>query len=502
MRGKIVSLVTVLLFVAPAWAGEEPHGKIVLNLWDAAFLPGGQAGYVHTSVQEIERDGKKIYRTTTELRLKVRRFDKVIPLRMDTGTDETPQGKVVGVFLNQYPGTETKMSITGSVQGKQLRLVLNGTKPQGTVPWDDRVIGMYRQLRLLRDRRAKPGDAFNFLSYEAAVHKIIRTDVTVKDYEEVPLQDGKKARLLRVEIRPEKIDQVQLPTSIVWYDKDYTPLRSQVDVPGLGLMTLYRTSRELALGEGAVVRLTDIGFRNFVRLRQRINDPYNTRTAVYRITVKGEDEPGTTFTRDRRQQVKNVKGNRFELHVRSIRGPQGGLADKELPKEFIQSSYFINSADGLVKLHARRAVGDEEDSWRKALKIEQWVHKHMKSEDDEALAPADQVARTLKGDCTEYAMLMAAMCRAEGVPSRTALGLVYANVDKHGPVFAFHMWTEVWVRGQWVPLDATLGQGYVGATHLKITDHSWHDTRSMTPLLPVLRVLGKLSIEVVSAGGE
>ncbi len=115
---------------------------------------------------------------------------------------------------------------------------------------------------------------------------------------------------------------------------------------------------------------------------------------------------------------------------------------------------------------------------------------------DEVLAPADQVARTLRGDCTEFAMLTAAMCRAEGVPSRTAVGLIYADL-RTGPIFAFHMWTEVWVAGSWVPLDATLGKGYVGATHLKIGDQSWHETYDQAPLLPVFNVLGRLRIEVV-----
>ena len=40
----------------------------------------------------------------------------------------------------------------------------------------------------------------------------------------------------------------------------------------------------------------------------------------------------------------------------------------------------------------------------------------MKATNDEGLAPADQVARSLQGDCSEYAMLMTALCRAEGVP--------------------------------------------------------------------------------------
>jgi len=142
-------------------------------------------------------------------------------------------------------------------------------------------------------------------------------------------------------------------------------------------------------------------------------------------------------------------------------------------------------------------VGKETDPWKKALRIERWVKEHTKVRSDEAFATADHVARTLEGDCTEFAMLAAAMCRAEGVPSRTALGLIYADVRK-GPVLAFHMWTEVWIKGKWLPLDATLGRGYVGATHLKITDHSWHDERSLTPMLPLLRLLGRLSVEVVS----
>ena len=63
----------------------------------------------------------------------------------------------------------------------------------------------------------------------------------------------------------------------------------------------------------------------------------------------------------------------------------------------------------------------------------------------------------------------------------------------------FHMWTEVWVDGQWLAIDATRGEGHVGATHLKITDSSWHNETSLRPLLPVLRVTDKdkLSVKVV-----
>jgi transglutaminase-like putative cysteine protease len=190
--------------------------------------------------------------------------------------------------------------------------------------------------------------------------------------------------------------------------------------------------------------------------------------------------------------VVSVKGNSFELRVR-----QDVEDVSEAPgAAFTESSYFITSADPRVQQLARQAIAPERDPWKKALRIERWVKANMQVRTHEALATADHVARTLEGDCTEFAMLTAAMCRAAGIPSRTSVGLIYADV-RSGPVFAFHMWTEVWIDGRWRAIDATLGQGRVGAAHLKIADQSWHDERSLTPLLPVVRVLGKLSIEVL-----
>src|SRR5262249_53273448 len=147
--------------------------------------------------------------------------------------------------------------------------------------------------------------------------------------------------------------------------------------------------------------------------------------------------------------------------------------------EFTQSNFFVNSDDKLVKEHARKAVGDETDPWKKARMIEKWVNSNMRSLNfDNGIATADHVARTMEGDCTEFAMLGAAMCRAAGVPSRTALGLVY-HVDKGTPKLSYHMWMEVNINGQWIALDPTLGKNSVGPVHLKISDHSWHETRSM-----------------------
>src|SRR4029078_960699 len=112
------------------------------------------------------------------------------------------------------------------------------------------------------------------------------------------------------------------------------------------------------------------------------------------------------------------------------------------------------------------------------------------------LASAAEVAKDLQGDCTEHAVLLSAMARARKIPSRVAVGRVY--VDSLGS-FGGHMWSEVCVTGVWVPLDATLGQGGIGADHIKFADSSFSENAAVAPLstfLPLVSVLGKLQINV------
>jgi transglutaminase-like putative cysteine protease len=120
----------------------------------------------------------------------------------------------------------------------------------------------------------------------------------------------------------------------------------------------------------------------------------------------------------------------------------------------------------------------------------------MKVSSSVGFPTAAQIARDLEGDCRQHALLTAAMCRSAGIPSRTAIGVVYGRIEGRSPQFIFHMWTEVWVKGQWVGLDAIVGK--VGATHLKMGEHSWDRTVTLAPLLPIASALGKVGIDIVS----
>jgi hypothetical protein len=498
---KYAPLVLGLLYLAvPRAVAEQPQGKLVEDAWEVAQLGGYRIGYFHTTTREFDTGGGKVLRTATQMNFTLKRSGAVQALKVETGTDETAEGKVVGTSFKMDRTTHV-----GTVEDQGLHLKVNGGEIDKYVAWDDEVFGLYKQERLFKDKKVKAGDKFEFKSYEPIITYVVTLRARVGEREEVKTLQGKK-KLLRVEVAPDPVVgktsageavKIQLPKMVLWLNDDLMPVRRQTDAPGLGTIISERTTRAVATSPAEIV--PDLLENTTIPLDRAITNPHATRSAVYRVTVKDDDDPTTALAQDGRQTIKNAKGKSFELHIKAVRAP-GKVEDPDAPakEEYLKNCYYLNCDNPRVKELARDAVADETDPLKKARLIERWVCTHLTNDNKAAFVPAGEVARTLSGDCRQHAVLAAAMCRAAGVPSRTAVGLVYATDRRGGPAMAYHMWTEVWVRGQWLAIDATLGQGSIGAAHIKISDHSWYDTQSLTPLLSVARVLDRLKIEVVS----
>ena len=119
-------------------------------------------------------------------------------------------------------------------------------------------------------------------------------------------------------------------------------------------------------------------------------------------------------------------------------------------------------------------------------------------------ATASEVARSKSGDCTEHALLTAAMLRVAGIPSRVASGLVFADqFAGEKKVFAYHMWAQALIgtgaEAHWVDLDATLSGQAFDATHLALVVTTLKDGEFESSMAPISKMLGKLRVEVVSA---
>ncbi len=59
------------------------------------------------------------------------------------------------------------------------------------------------------------------------------------------------------------------------------------------------------------------------------------------------------------------------------------------------------------------------------------------------------------------------------------------------------MWNEVWIDGRWMPLDATIAQGRIGAAHLKLGHSNLKAGGAFGTFLSVAQVIGQLKIEIL-----
>jgi hypothetical protein len=82
------------------------------------------------------------------------------------------------------------------------------------------------------------------------------------------------------------------------------------------------------------------------------------------------------------------------------------------------------------------------------------------------------------GDCTEAAVLLAALGRAAGIPTKVASGLVYSRQLYHGVsnVFMPHSWVLAYVDGRWRSFDLALD--VFDSSHIALTVGDG-DTRSI-----------------------
>lgn len=129
---------------------------------------------------------------------------------------------------------------------------------------------------------------------------------------------------------------------------------------------------------------------------------------------------------------------------------------------YLQPTPFIDSDAPTVAEYARSVVGDAKTDVEQGVKLYYAVRDPIRYDPyaivlDPGAYKASAVLAAKAGFCIQKAILLAAVARAVGIPSR----LGYADVRNHltterlrnlmgTDVFAFHGYTELCLDGQWV----------------------------------------------------
>jgi len=499
---RLCLLILLLVSTAPLLGAEQTADAEKDEDWDVLYLGQSRSGYSRTSSKTVTRGDQKLNRNEVEMYLVIKRFGQTLKMTVNQVFEETEDGELVSYEMKTLNPPNVKTVTRGRREGDQL-IVTNeiaGKVSTKKLPWNPEAKSPLYQQRLLEKNPLKPGDKRTFKIFVPDTLSFSDVDIEAVGYKEIPLPGGKKPKLLKVVSTMNLAANTKIETTS-YLDEQGDTLHSTVPLFGAITLSTYRVSKETALRTLAGAEL-DLGIDTLVKTG-RIKNPHKSSKIVYRIKMDGEN-PLDFLVAGGTQTIKENGPHEAELTVTKA-DPQQAASNKSAQQpaaEFTQPTSFLQSDDPRVVEHAHKAIGEETDPWKKAILLEQYVNTHLTEKNfSTAMASAADVARDLEGDCTEHAVLLAAMARAAGIPSRIAAGLVYVE---RLSAFGGHMWTEVYLNGRWIPLDATLGAGGIGAAHIKLSETSMADEAPapVMSLLPLVTALSKIKIEVVSVESD
>jgi hypothetical protein len=492
----------------PAKTSAQGHPK---ETWDALYLGGVKVGYCHTRTSDLVEEERKLARVDSTNSVTVNRAGQRTTHTIVSTSIETPTGELVRFHTRLESGT-TPTDFTGHVEGNEL-IVETRTAGKATttrLAWPAAAGGFLAMEQSLLRQPMRTGERRNLTGLMPVVNQPVAMELIADRFEPTRLLQHSED-LLRVECRAILPDGQPIVERL-WINRDGVILRRQIDALS---QETYRTPKEVALAAIGQVKF-DLMLDTTVPADRPLENPHATRRIRYRLHLKTND-PAQVFADGYRQEVIPLDTRTAEVIVSAVRPqpagtngepagpstqtaaggpPSSGPPQTSPPTDDDRApNNLIQSDNPKIVTMAQSIAPDETDVWKVATRLAEAVNRHIHRPNySQAFASAADVVEHAEGDCTEHAVLLAALCRARGIPARVAIGLVYVSATQG---FGYHMWNEVWIDGGWVGLDATLDRPAIGAAHLKLAHSNLRGTTAFSTFLSLAQVIGQLKIEIL-----
>jgi hypothetical protein len=462
----------------------------------AVFMEGKKVGYAIFS--RIEADGK----VTSSQKVNITLSRAGIPVTIDmteTGI-ETIDGKPVGFEVIQSLGIMS-MKVAGTVDDKGVVDVNSsavGSEQKSTMQWPSGAVMTEGLDQLSKKQGLKEGTAYTALVFTPSLLQALDVKVIVGPKQTVDLL-GRVVTLTEVTTTYTMPEAGEI-VSTSYIDDDYKMQKSIVPLIGMQVEML-ACPREFALGQNDVLELIN---KLLLPSPVPLENIQSAKSISYILSLTADANDLTIPSNDN-QKVQRLNTGRIMVTVEPV-APSGGatfpykgrdkmLLDATKPTRFLQS----NNAK-IIEL-ARRAVGDTKDAAQAVKKIEAFVAEYIEDKNlSIGYASAAEVADSRQGDCTEHAVLTAALCRAVGIPAQVVTGIAYVN-EFAGvkDTFGGHAWVQAYIgggSGKWIGLDAMFkgtGRGGYDAGHIALAVGNGNPE----DLLNLATTLGHFKIERV-----
>lgn len=404
-------------------------------------------------------------------------------------TVETVEGDPLSFELEMSLGGGATIRRAGTIENGRIALTVTqmGQSSSSTAEYPQGALMPHGATLYQQAQGLDPGTEYRMTIFDPEGVRALTADVTVGGEETVPLI-GRTARLHRIRSRQRL--GLHAVTSISYVDGEFEMYKTSV---GLGGVQLYLVAcdEQFARGPNGQIDVLDVGAIDAPRAIARPRQVTEARFVLAMTDADGEplnlpdtDSQAVTVGEDGQVIVRTRHAAPVAL------GPRGYDGDDPAVTAALQPSEYVQSAHPRMQATLREIIDEDDDAWSAARKIERWVSRHVEGKTlSVGYASALETLRSGQGDCSEHALLTAALCRAAGIPCRLAAGVAYApQFAGREDVFIGHMWDQVYIDGRWVDLDAALG-----ADALRITQAVGVGD-DPTAMVGVLTSLGRFEI--------
>ena len=478
---RLIVLAATTLAVTNGAAETEPNERV----WQLTIA--GQPSGSFTESTLTTADGK--VRTKETMALELNRLGSKVSMKTESetveGTDGTVESLTGSVSSSQ---AATRVRATRVEGAFQVETEAGGKSYQKKIPLTGPVLGPKGIEKVSRENLKTPGATVSFQMFSPELGGVVSiTRKAVGPVEKV----GR--RLFQIE---ETIEGMSGKT-VLALDEDGRWITRQQSLP-FGEMAMEPATQATVAAAPAPDAKMELPAESYDRTMARSNIPLPDPRTLTAVTLKlrhQKPELGWPVLESHSQRVLETSETVRVVEVRGFTPPKGERATaQERPDEsFSRPNALVQSDDPEVIRIARETTAGVEGDFQKARRLHDWVSRNLKFDLGIALAPASEVVRNRRGTCIAYAVLLASLQRAAGLPSRVAMGYGYAN-----GIWGGHAWSEAFIDGQWVALDAALyGPGTADAARLWFGASSGDD-QLMKLIGAAGQMYGSVDFQVVS----
>jgi len=418
----------------------------------------------------VMMDGKKVGRsiatfkiekgqalTNVKMTMTLSRGGMEITISVDTLEIETPDGKPLGFKLTISQGPLGQIVTQGKVgdDGKlNVEMNVAGMAQKKTMPWPKDALMSHGRMIVERKAGLKPGTKISTTVFDPTTLSPMTAESVVGKKTKVDLL-GRMVLLTEIKSVMQSARGKIDTTSYV--DDEFIPLKSITPAMGMKI-ELIDCSPEVAMASNETL---DLISKVILSSPTSLTKKALAGPLVYQIKpTSSESTP--EFLDEGNQSVKTAKDKTTTLTIRptpaATKAPLVYRGKDKTALEALKPSSYVQSDNKKIKALAKKAIGNAKDAATAATRIEQFVRGYIKKKNlSVGYATAAEVAQSREGDCTEHAVLTAALCRASGIPSRVVMGLAYVeSFGDHRNVFGPHAWNQAYIGGKWVGLDSAL----------------------------------------------